>query len=162
MSPSVTASSISDSSISPCGPPDGSPCPAFHTSEIVNRDLSSSSRFKGWSFHEETQAFIKAIDTYEPHGKIIFPLGCAVEVPSTFKDVQRDAVWMILFSNLLDIFTKRLAQRIQTVRPIFDDKPGVRTHVQYLFGIVEEAHPGLFGAPEFKSDEDSSAWLPHP
>src|SRR5438552_3219846 len=33
--------------------PDGSPCAAFHTREIVNRDLIPGSRFKGWTFQDE-------------------------------------------------------------------------------------------------------------
>ena len=42
--------------------PDGSPCKAFHTREIVNRDLIPNSPFKGWTFADERAAFTKAID----------------------------------------------------------------------------------------------------
>jgi hypothetical protein len=60
--------------------PDGSECGAFHAAEIVGRDLIDDSKFKGWSFKDEVDAFSKAISVIEDRNAtaILWPVGVAI------------------------------------------------------------------------------------
>lgn len=106
--------------------PDGSPCPAFHASEIVGRNEIPDSRFKGWSFDDETRAFIRATDLIVDTTKcaILWPVGVAVEVPDSFRSIPRDSMWLMLFVKLFTALRKTFpAQR--SISFVFDGKPSI-------------------------------------
>lgn len=74
--------------------PDGSPCPAFHASAIMN---NQKGLFKGWGRTEAEAAFDKATEVVERNRQfLMFPIGVAVEIPASFRDVQRDSIWVRL------------------------------------------------------------------
>jgi hypothetical protein len=89
--------------------PDGQPCPAFHAAEIVERDKIKRSRFKGWSFQQETEAFTKATDILidSKLAPVLYPVGSAVEVPASFEAIPRDEIWHLLFFKLFTISISR-------------------------------------------------------
>jgi hypothetical protein len=61
--------------------PDGGPCPAFHASDIVGRDLIADSPFKGWTFEQEVDAFTKATNVIcdTGHHLHLWPVGVRCE-----------------------------------------------------------------------------------
>jgi hypothetical protein len=63
--------------------PDGSPCPAFHAAEIVGCALNSRSRFRGWTFEQEVEAFTKATDLIVDTNKcaLLWPVGVLSKCP---------------------------------------------------------------------------------
>lgn len=140
--------------------PDGSPCPAFHAAEIVNRDTINNSRFKGWSFDQEKNAFIKATDLIVSKSacSIMWPLGVAVEVPSTFTDIQRDAIWLLLFLKLFGALIETFpAQR--GIAFVFDEKPSIAHLAMDAYRVVRERFdqeaPEYLTTIGFRSDEDA-------
>jgi hypothetical protein len=101
--------------------PDGSPCKAFHTREIVNREGIPNSPFKGWTFDDERAAFMKAVDVIcdKNHCAIIWPFGVAAEIPRSFTNLKRNSIWLLLFTNFARMINQtytRAAQHLVRVR----------------------------------------------
>src|SRR5687767_10711776 len=79
---------------------DGSPCPAFHASAMMQQSWP----FTGWTVDDVNAAFEKATAVIEKHRHwAMQPVGVAAEIPATFRDVQRDSIWLMLFVNLFRV-----------------------------------------------------------
>jgi hypothetical protein len=57
------------------------------------------------------------------------PIGVAAEIPATFKDVQRDSLWLMLFVNLFRVLfeTDPAAMSIEFV---FDENKKIAKHAK--------------------------------
>jgi hypothetical protein len=120
--------------------PDGWPCPAFHAAEIVGRDQIKDSRFKGWTFADEVAAFTKATDLIcdvKNGCALMWPIGVATELPSSFTWVQRDSIWLILFMRFFQLILETYpAQR--SFRFLFDSKPEIADYAQTVYGQAKK------------------------
>jgi Protein of unknown function (DUF3800) len=140
--------------------PDGSPCRAFHTREIVNRDLIPNSPFKGWTFEEERAAFTKAIDVVCNKGycALMWPFGVAAEIPRSFTGFNRDSIWLLLFTNFARMINETYtAQR--SISFVFDDKPELVGSADFIHSVLKRslndiAPDTLEGTPRFAKDDD--------
>jgi len=131
--------------------PDGSPMPAFHAAEIVDRENIKGSRFKGWSFDDEKAVFTRAVDLIVEQAEKgrLERVGVSIHVPRAV-DWTRDrdtAVWMLLFGRLMSTIILAYTQQ-RSFTFVFDNKPNVRKHVNYFFDVVHERMnketPGYF------------------
>jgi hypothetical protein len=141
--------------------PDGTPCRAFHGAEIVGRAEISGSKFKGWTFEDEVNAFTRAVDviTNRQVCPLMWPVGVSVEIPRTFTWVPRDSVWLILYLKMFQLLAATYpAQR--SISWMFDEKPGVAGHAATIWSRaknVMNARVGeeyLHGVLSFGADED--------
>jgi Protein of unknown function (DUF3800) len=140
--------------------PDGSPCKAFHTREIVNRDLIPNSPFRGWTFADEPAAFTKAIDVIcdKSHCAIMWPFGVAAEIPRTFTGIKRDSIWLLLFTNFARMINQTYtAQR--SISFVFDEKRELEGGAAFIHDVIKKAlndiAPNtLEGPPIFATDDD--------
>jgi Protein of unknown function (DUF3800) len=111
--------------------PDGSPMSAFHTAEIVNRDLISGSRFKGWTFDQEKAAFAAALDV----------------------------IWHLLFTRFILMIVEKF-QAFNGFTFTFDSKPEVKAHVDRFFAgafaMAERAAPGKFASSTVRFGPDET------
>jgi hypothetical protein len=139
--------------------PDGSPVPGFHSSEIVCRDEISDSRFKGWTFDDETAIFRAAVDVLatEPLCANVWSVGCCVDT-SLLAVKDRDEIWHMMFGQLMMELILRYPVQ-NGFDFMFDDKPEVMARVTTSYkGVkdaVNELMPGkLYGSVvAFGSDE---------
>ena len=139
--------------------PDGSPCPSFHTSAITNRDHAKKSPFKGWARADEIAAFTKAVDAIcdKTTCAVLWPVGCAVELPSDYQWIPRDSVWTLMYVKLYEILYKVFpAQR--GIDLVFDNKPEVVQTARKYHAAAKEVFdrlvPGYMEGIDFQADED--------
>lgn len=138
--------------------PDGSACPSFHAVEIVGREQITGSRFKGWTFEQETVAFTRAADLVARRDicALLWPIGAAIELPASVPWIRRNSVWTILYMKLLHLLIKTYpAQR--SIGLIFDEKPEVsamalRAH-QQAKEVIHQHYPDYFATVAFDDDE---------
>jgi hypothetical protein len=141
--------------------PDGTTMPAFHASEIVGRDEISGSRFRGWSFEQEKEAFKAAIDVIaeEPSCVNLWVVGCCAVISSSDKWITRDQIYTLLFGRLL----LGLIERFQPQNGfsfLFDDKREIRDHVNKIYYaakyVVDKVMPGKLDGSNvaFASDDE--------
>jgi hypothetical protein len=75
------------------------------------------------------------------------PMGVAVEMPADFAAVQRDSVWLILFSKLFQLVLEA-HPGAQSVVFVFDNKPEIAEHASMIHDTVTRAlrdtHAGVF------------------
>jgi hypothetical protein len=123
---------------------DGSPCPAFHASAMMQQSWP----FTGWTVDDVNAAFEKATAVIEKHRHwAMKPVGVAAEIPATFKDVQRDSIWLMLFVTLFRVLfgTDPAAMSIEFV---FDDNKRIAKHARTLhheaFHALSQNVPGRF------------------
>ena len=119
--------------------PDGSPCPAFHTTDIVSREGISDSKFKGWTFEDEKLAFEKAIDVVVDKTlcALMYPVGVAVEIPSSFEWIPRDSIWLMLFGKLFFLLAETFpAQR--SIAFMFDEKKAIESNALYIHSTAKK------------------------
>lgn len=131
--------------------PDGSECESFHAAEIVGRDSISDSPFRGWTFKDEVDAFTKATDTVTDLsiGRLVYPIGCALELPASSTWITRDAIWNVLFVKLLMTIAETFpAQR--DISLMFDEKPEVADVALTVYReskkAIDRFNPGLLAA----------------
>jgi Protein of unknown function (DUF3800) len=140
--------------------PDGSPCPSFHTSEIVNRDGAADSRFKGWDFEDEEAAFIKAVDVIVDGNvaALLWPVGVALQVPSTFQWIPRDSIWLMLFTKMFVLLGQTYpAQRSIAFR--FDEKKAIKNNALTIHAAAKKAFQRQIGEEYLSSiafDDDEA------
>lgn len=118
--------------------PDGSPCPAFHATDIVSRDGIKGSAFRGWTFEDEKQAFSKAIDvvTDKHLCALMYPIGVAAQIPSSFEWIPRDSIWIMLFSKLFYLIGSRFpAQR--SISFMFDEKKAIQSNALFIHATAK-------------------------
>jgi hypothetical protein len=139
--------------------PDGSECRAFHAAEIVGRDLISDSKFKGWSFTDEVNVFDKAISVIEDKttAALLWPVGVALQVPSTFEWIQRDSIWLMLFAKLFTAIRKTYPDQ-RSISMMFDEKKAIHSNALVIHSAAKSAFNTLVGeeyirAIGFDSDE---------
>jgi hypothetical protein len=104
--------------------PNGEPCPAFHASAMMNQKGS----FKGWGRIEAENAFGNATPVIERNSNFsMSPMGVAVEIPADFAAVQRDSVWLILFSKffqmILETYPGAQSGRVRVRQQARDCRP---------------------------------------
>jgi len=107
---------------------DGSPCPAFHASVMMRQ----APPFVGWSVSDVNAAFEKATALIELKGHFaMVPVGVAAAIPASFKDVQRDSIWLMLFVSLFRMLfeTHPVAMSIEFV---FDEKKSIARHARQI------------------------------
>lgn len=119
--------------------PDGSPCPAFHTADIVHRRRIKGSPFKGWTRKQEREAFDKAIAVIADrrNGANIWPVGVALEMPSSFTWISRDGIWLMLFIKLFML----LGETFHTQRSIalrLDEKKAIQNNALKIHSKAKE------------------------
>ncbi|MDA2913041.1 hypothetical protein MYX77_03620 [Acidobacteriia bacterium AH_259_A11_L15] len=127
--------------------------PEFHAAEIVGRDTISDSRFKGWTFDQEVEAFKRAVNILvEPcYCADLKAVGCSISVPGylasgiKFADEQ-DGIWMLLFVKLFyELATKFPPGKGFNL--MFDERKEVRDDVNnYAYqaqNIFQKVHPEL-------------------
>jgi hypothetical protein len=137
--------------------PNGEPCPAFHASAMMNNQKGS---FKGWGRVEAENAFEKATAVIERNRDFsMSPMGVAVEIPADFASVQRDSVWLILFSKFFQMVLEA-HPTAQSVEFVFDNKPEIADHASMIHDTVtralEETYTGVFlERVDFVADETS-------
>jgi hypothetical protein len=132
--------------------PDGSPCPAFHTVDIVGRDMIKKSPFKGWTFDDEKVAFDKAITVIENKSAaaLLWPVGVAVELPATFEWIPRDTIWLMLFVKLFELLARTYtAQR--SIALMFDQKKAIENNALAIHAIAKEKYNAYFGEEYLRS-----------
>jgi hypothetical protein len=141
--------------------PDGNPCAAFHAADIVSREEISDSPFRGWTFDEECNAFKQATNVIADPRLCpnLVPMGCAVELPGTFKDVERDAIWLILFIKLMSALMEAYPHRPFDVAFIFDEKPAIESFARRAHreakDYLDSRMPGAFKSSiAFGRDQD--------
>src|SRR5437667_5009047 len=120
--------------------PDDSECRAFHAADIVGRDLIHDSPFKGWTFDDEKAAFGKAIAVIEdPHAAaILWPVGVALQIPSSFYWIPRDSIWLMLFGKLFRLLeTTYPAQR--SIALMFDEKKAIKSNALVIHAAAKRA-----------------------
>ncbi len=141
--------------------PDGSSVPAFHTAEIVNRDLVSGSRFKGWTFDQEKAAFAAALDVIEDRTLCsnMFAIGCCVSLPQRAPLVDhQDTIWHLLFTRFIVMVVEKF-RAFNGFTFTLDSKPEVKAHVDSFFteafAMAERTSPGKFASSivRFEPDE---------
>jgi len=139
--------------------PDGSSCRAFHAADIVGRDQIKDSPFKGWTFDDERSAFDKAITLVEDH-KIaanLWPVGVALELPSSFAWIPRDSIWLMLFAKLFMLLAKTYPLQ-RSIEFMFDEKKAVQNHALRIHaaakkGFNEHVGEEYLGGIAFDDDE---------
>jgi hypothetical protein len=128
---------------------DGSLCPAFHASAMMRQKPP----FGGWAeeaAHEDflRSAFDKATGVIERAGHFAMtPVGVAAETLATFRGVQRDSIWLILFANFFRmLFETHPGAR--SIEFVFDEKHSIADHAQTLhetvFDMLADTVPGKF------------------
>jgi hypothetical protein len=138
--------------------PNGEPCPAFHASAMMNNNQKGS--FKGWGRIEAESAFEKATAVIERNRNFsMSPIRVAVEIPADFAAVQRDSVWLILFSKFFQMILEAHPAP-QSVEFVFDNKPEIADHASMIHDTVtaalKETHTGVFlERVDFVADESS-------
>ena len=123
---------------------DGSPCPAFHASLMMRQ----APPFVGWTVADVDAAFEHATELIERREHFAMePFGVAAEIPASFKDVQRDSIWLMLFVNLFRMLfeTHPAAMSIEFV---FDEKKSIARHARQLhktaLELLKPQLPGRF------------------
>jgi len=123
---------------------DGSPCPAFHASAMMRQ----APPFDGWTVDNVHDAFDKAAAVIERQKDFAMkPIGVAAEISASFKDVQRNSIWLMLFVNLFRVLfeTDPAAMSIEFV---FDENRKIAKHARTLhqtaFGALAQHVPGKF------------------
>ena len=115
--------------------------PSFHASELVNRDIISDSRFKGWDFADETRLFTRAVDIIcdKRYCAVMWPIGCSVSLAGNRDWIATpDTAWKLLFVRLfMAVLEKYPAQN--GISFMFDDKPEVRSYVDRFYRPAREA-----------------------
>jgi hypothetical protein len=121
---------------------------AFHTAELVERENIKGSRFKGWTFDQETAIFQDAIDILVVNKHWITSVGCSVCIPTAkpWADSKDGAIWNLLFVSLFHLLLDRFNAQ-NGISLMFDEKPEVRDVVnRYYFeakAIVDAVRPGM-------------------
>jgi hypothetical protein len=139
--------------------PDGSECGAFHAAEIVGRDLIDDSKFKGWSFKDEVDAFSKAISVIEDRNAaaILWPVGVALQVPADFFWIPRDSIWLMLFTKLFFALRKTYPSQ-RSISMMFDQKKAIQSNALTIHAAAKRLFNAQVGeeyirAIGFDSDE---------
>lgn len=140
---------------------DGFPVKSLHASELVNRDVSSDSRYRGWTFDHEQELFTRAVDAIgdEKTCGWMRPIGVSFALPPDYNESeQEDDVWFQLFVRLFfAVFNTFPAQN--GIDFMFDEKASVKQHVDKFFyrarEIAERHLPGKFNGQvvAFGNDE---------
>lgn len=120
--------------------PGGRPCPVFHAVDIVGRELIADSPFKGWTFDDEISAFSKAIGVIEDRKLVplLYPVGVALQVPSSFKSIPRDSIWLMLFVKMLFLLSRTYpAQR--SIAFMFDEKKAIENNALTIHVAAKKA-----------------------
>lgn len=75
---------------------------------IVGRDVISDSKFKAGPFSKRSKRSIKRSPSFEDKGAapLLWPVGVALQVPSSFKWIQRDAIWLMLMVKMFMLLAK--------------------------------------------------------
>ncbi len=118
--------------------PDGSPCRAFHAADIVGRDQIKGSPFRGWSFPDEVAAFSKAIAVVEDPkaSALLWPVGVALQLPSSFPWIPRDSIWLMLFTKLFMLLSETYpAQR--SIALMFDEKKAIENNALQIHAAAK-------------------------
>ena len=134
--------------------------PSFHASELVNRDIISDSRFKGWDFADETRLFTRAVDIIcdKRYCAVMWPIGCSVSLAGNRDWIATpDTAWKLLFVRLfMAVLEKYPAQN--GISFMFDDKPEVRSYVDRFYRpareAINEVWPGKIYGDEVRFGDD--------
>lgn len=143
--------------------PDSSTLSAFHASEIVNRELISKCRVKGWTFEDEKHAFSRALDVIEDRTLCanLFAVGCAIALPSDAYWVDtKDTIWYLLFTRFFTMLVQQFPA-FNGFSLIFDAKPEVKKLVDDFYvsalEMSERITTGKFAAPTVAFADDETA-----
>jgi hypothetical protein len=123
---------------------DGSPCPAFHASVMMRQDPP----FEGWTVKDVDAAFEKATALIEQHRHFAMqPFGVAAEVPASFRHVQRDSVWLMLFVTMFRMLFETHPGAM-SIEFVFDEKRSIAKHARQLhktaLGLLARQVPNKF------------------
>lgn len=126
--------------------PNGEPCRAFHAADIVGRDLISDSPFHGWAFEDEKSAYGKAIAVLEDQrlAANLWPVGVALQIPSSFQWIPRDSIWLMLFTKLFMLLASTYpAQR--SIAFVLDEKKAIQWNALTIHAKAKERFNELTG-----------------
>jgi hypothetical protein len=136
--------------------------PAFHASEIENREIVSDSRYKDWDRPKAVEAFTQAVDVVvDPTKcKLLWAVGASIVLPRYPPDapgrIDKDEVWILLFVRVFQALVESFGPQ-HGIDIIFDDKPEVRRIVNVSFDIakprVNAISPGKLETLTFGSDD---------
>lgn len=125
---------------------------SFHATDIVSREHISDSPFKGWTFDQEKEAFVKAIDLVADTklAALLWPVGVALQVPSSFDWIPRDSIWLMLFGKLFLLLAKTYpAQR--SIAFMFDEKKAIKSSALYFHSVAKQRVNEHVGEEYFSS-----------
>ena len=122
--------------------------------------MNKEGAIEGWGRVNAESAFDKATGVIERDGHLArSPIGLGAEIPVEFRDLQRDAIWVILFSKFFPMVME-VYLAVQSVEFVFDDKPEIASQARMIHQTItegiRESHVGVFlDGINFVADEDS-------
>ena len=146
--------------------PDGTPCPAFHASLMMNQ----RGPFAGWNEKSDPEAaMVKAFDAFDKATSVltdrpgrfsIRPCAVAAEIPEGVVGADKDAIWLILFMKFFALVIQTFPAA-QGITFVFDRKRNIEQTARNGYAKVasafESVHAGTFLQDMSFVDDGTSA-----